>query len=344
MGALMGDGLPYVLSFTDRHGKRRHYFRRKGRALVALPGAPGSPEFLRAYELASGGKIRAGEKRAKPGSVAALVAAYLASANFRDLKPITQASYRLYVEPFREKYGGMPIARMSGDDVSKIIGQPDTPAAGNNVLGAIRRLVRFGMAMSPPMLTVDPTLNVKRRKTPKTGGFIAWTDDDIAAFRGVHGVDTRAGLALALLLYTAQRRADVVRMGWQHISRGRIAVRQSKTDERLRIPLHRELSRVLEVTPRENMTFLVTDYGKPFTPAGFGNWFGERCREAGLGLNAHGLRKAAARRLVEAGCSVHEVMAITGHRTLSEVQRYTREVEQERMADSAVARLSDKPA
>jgi integrase len=112
-----------------------------------------------------------------------------------------------------------------------------------------------------------------------------------------------------------------------------------KTDERLRIPIHAALQAILDATPRENMTFLVTDYGKPFTPAGFGNWFGERCREAGLRLNAHGLRKAAARRLVEAGCSVHEVMAITGHRTLSEVQRYTREVEQERMADAAVRRL-----
>jgi integrase len=109
----------------------------------------------------------------------------------------------------------------------------------------------------------------------------------------------------------------------------------SKTDERLRIRIHPELQAILDATPRENMTFLVTDYGKPFTPAGFGNWFGERCREAGLRLNAHGLRKAAARRLVEAGCTVHEVMAITGHRTLSEVQRYTREVEQERMADAA---------
>jgi integrase len=339
LGAVMGDRLPYVLSFTDRRGKRRHYFRRRGHKRVALPGSPGSPEFLRAYELASGGKISIGEKRSKPGSVAALVAAYLASSDFRDLKPITQASYRLYVEPFRAKYGDLPIARMSADDVRKITAQAATPAAGNNVLGAIRRLVRFGMAMTPPMLTVDPTVNVKRRKTPKTGGFVAWTDEDIETFARHFGVGTRERLAMALLLYTAQRRADMVRMGWQHISTGRVAVRQSKGGERLRIPVHGDLQTILDATPRQNLTFLVTHYGKPFTPAGFGNWFGEKCREAGLELNAHGLRKAAARRLVEAGCSVHEVMAITGHRTLSEVQRYTREVGQERMADSAVARL-----
>jgi integrase len=334
----MGDKLRYVLSFTDRHGHRRHYYRRGGQKLVPLPSEPGSPEFNRAYELAAGQKLSAAKKRIRPGSFGALVAAYYASSEFRDLRPITQASYRIYIEPLRERFGDLP-AQMGGKDVRALIQEPPTPAAGNNVLGAIRRLVAFGLAQTPPMLTSDPTANVKRRKTPRTGGFIAWTDEDIARFERRHDISSRARLAMALLLYSAQRRSDVVRMGWQHVSQGRIAVRQSKTDERLRIPIHPELARVLEAAPRKQMTFLVTDYGKPFTPAGFGNWFGERCREAGLRLNAHGLRKAAARRLVEAGCSVHEVMAITGHRTLSEVQRYTREVEQERMADAAVRRL-----
>jgi integrase len=335
--SVMGDKLRYVLSFTDRHGHRRHYYRRGGQKLVPLPGELGSPEFNRAYELASGGQKPRTAKRIKPGSFGALVAAYYAS-GFCDLKPITQASYRIYIEPLRERFGDMP-AQMSGKDVRALIQEPPTPAAGNNVLGAIRRLVAFGMAQTPPMLTSDPTLGVKRRKVPKTGGFVAWTDNDVAIFSERHDLGSRARLAMALLLYTAQRRADVVRMGWQHVGAGRIAVCQGKTGERLRIRIHPELQAILDATPRTQMTFLVTDYGKPFTPAGFGNWFGERCREAGLRLNAHGLRKAAARRLVEAGCSVHEVMAITGHRTLSEVQRYTREVEQERMADAAVRRL-----
>jgi hypothetical protein len=42
---------------------------------------------------------------------------------------------------------------MNADDVRKIRDHAATPAAGNNVLGAIRRLVRFGMKMTPPMLT-----------------------------------------------------------------------------------------------------------------------------------------------------------------------------------------------
>src|SRR5215470_4234677 len=48
--------LLYVKSYLDRHGKVRHYFRRRGYPTVALPGVPGSPEFMEAYRLASSGE------------------------------------------------------------------------------------------------------------------------------------------------------------------------------------------------------------------------------------------------------------------------------------------------
>jgi integrase len=86
------------------------------------------------------------------------------------------------------------------------------------------------------------------------------------------------------------------------------------------------------------MTFLTTKHGKPFTAAGFGNWFSECVKEAGLPKNcaAHGLRKAAARRLAEAGCSPSQIAAITGHRTLKEVARYTAAASQVALADDAM--------
>jgi integrase len=81
--------------------------------------------------------------------------------------------------------------------------------------------------------------------------------------------------------------------------------------------------------------------GKPFTVAGFGNWLRKCCNEAGLpnGLSAHGLRKAAARRLADIGCSAHEIAAITGHATLSEVQRYTKLADRKRLAQQAMKKL-----
>ena len=61
---------------------------------------------------------------------------------------------------------------------------------------------------------------------------------------------------------------------------------------------------------------------------------------------AHGLRKAACRQLAHAGCTAPVIMAISGHSTLSQVQVYIDEVEQERMAQAAMDKLAatDKAA
>jgi integrase len=135
-------------------------------------------------------------------------------------------------------------------------------------------------------------------------------------------------------------------MGRQHINDGAICVRQQKTGREVWVPVHEALAPILgEASP--NLTFLLTDQGKPYTAAGFGNWFRDQCRAAGLhGCSAHGLRKAAARRLAEAGCSTHEIAAITGHASLKEIARYTEAADRKRLAQSAMAKirtLSDKP-
>jgi len=59
-------------------------------------------------------------------------------------------------------------------------------------------------------------------------------------------------------------------------------------------------------------------------------------------LNVHGLRKLAAAELADAGCSVHEIASITGHKSLSMVQLYTRSADQERLASAAIVRLSEQ--
>ncbi|WP_348770930.1 tyrosine-type recombinase/integrase [Niveispirillum sp. SYP-B3756] len=98
------------------------------------------------------------------------------------------------------------------------------------------------------------------------------------------------------------------------------------------------------MTPREQLAFLTTKYGKPFTAESMGNWFRSTCKEAGLpdGLSAHGLRKAVARRLAEAGCTTHQIAAVTGHKTMKEVERYTQEANREQLAEVAIASIGGK--
>lgn len=129
-------------------------------------------------------------------------------------------------------------------------------------------------------------------------------------------------------------------MGRQHIRDGVLQVRQQKTGAELSIPVHATLAATIAETPSDHLTFLTTQFGQPFAAAGFGNWFRERCNEAGLPhCSAHGLRKAAARRLAEAGCTEHEIAAITGHASLREVARYTKAADQKRLAVAAMDKV-----
>jgi integrase len=112
----------------------------------------------------------------------------------------------------------------------------------------------------------------------------------------------------------------------------------------LQIPLHADLQEILAAHMAEHLTFLTTKAGEPFTAPGLTNWFSDMRRCAGVpaGLSAHGLRKAACRRLAEAGCSANEIAAISGHATLREVERYTKAADQKRMATAAIEAISKK--
>jgi integrase len=344
MPTLMRKPPKYCHGFVDRHGKARWYFRRPGYKRVALPGLPWSPEFMAAYEAATAGestaRVEVGSDRTKPGSFSALVVAYYRSADFARLAESTKNTYRGIIERLRAGYGDKPIAKLERHHVAAMIdSRAKTPAAANNALRILRMLM--GFALDRSMITSDPTWQVKKVRN-KTEGHRTWTEEDIAAFEAAWRIGTKQRLALALLLYTAQRRSDVVLMGPQHVRGGRLQFRQRKTGTEINIPIHPELARIVAATPCGNLTFLVTEYGKPRTPAGFTTWFVECARKAGLPPEStpHGLRKAASRRLAEALRSGHEIMAVTGHKSLKEVTRYTEAASQARLADTAIAALS----
>ena len=132
----------------------------------------------------------------------------------------------------------------------------------------------------------------------------------------------------------------MIKMGWQHITGDSIVVRQEKTGTPLILQMHPELTATLASVPRTNLTFLTTEWGAPFTAAGFSNWFRKQCDAAGLQhCSFHGLRKALATKIANAGGSVDHVKSFTGHKSLVEVARYTRAADQQRLARQALAIL-----
>jgi integrase len=176
----------------------------------------------------------------------------------------------------------------------------------------------------------------------KAGEFHTWTEDEIAQFEVRWPVGSTQRLAFAVLLFTGQRVSDVAAMEATDINAEGICVTQIKTKTKLVIPSHPELATVLATSAAVEGALIRTSFGKRFTQKGRANFMAEAIDKAGLPDRCvtHGLRKAAARRLAEAGCSVHEIMAITGHRTLAEVERYTKATEQKRLARTAMGRLS----
>src|SRR5215475_10059236 len=331
----------YVQAWVDaRDGRAYYYLRRRGYPRVRLPGLPWSPSFMAEYEKAMAGPRTAiGAGRIKPGSVAAVVAEYLDSQQFFGSKSAgTQRMRRGILERFRAAYGERPMALLPAEWIEALL-DSKPPHAARSWLVTLRSLCQF--ALKRRYLRVDPTANIKQRAI-KGDGFHTWTEEEIAQFEAHHPVGTKPRLALALLLFTAQRRSDVVRMGRQHIRDGVLTVRQQKTGATLAIPVHSHLQAVLDATPSEHLTFLVTATGKPYGGNAFSEQFRNWCDTAGLPQRCkpHGLRKTACRRLAESGCSGNEIMAISGHATLKELVRYTAAADQARLARNAMARTA----
>ncbi|MFN3746470.1 MAG: tyrosine-type recombinase/integrase [Hyphomicrobiaceae bacterium] len=335
--------LKHIDRFRDRHGRWRYYYRAGRGKRVALAGAPGSPEFMLAYEQAARGEPveRLRKERGAPGTFDRLVQDYFTSPDYLRLGLATQRAYRGVIERLvvDENIGHRQVREMTREHVQRMLAKRAArPGAANEALKKLRILVRF--AIDKGWRSDDPCARVKKFAE---GQFHTWTDEEIAAFERRWPLGTLARTAFALLLYTGQRRSDVVHMAWPDIDGGIIHVVQRKTGARLGVPVHPALAEALAHWPHSHKTILVTSFGKAFTGNGFGNFMADRIAEAGLPERCvtHGLRKAAARRLAEAGCSANEIAAITGHATLAEVSRYTKAAEQLKLAEAAIARLRD---
>jgi integrase len=295
--------LKYVDAVLKKDGKLYFYFRKR-RKRTPLPGAYNSPEFLEAYwALRKGAKIEIGAARTQPGTVNAAIVALYHHHMFTKNRPITQQTDRNILEAFRAKHGDKRIALLQQHHLEAMIGEKaGKPSAQRNLLRVLR--VLLDVAVKLKMRRDNPALGIKLDPI-KTGGYHSWSEEELRQYEARHPVGTKARLALDLLLYTAERRTDAVALGPAHMRNGRFVYIASKNGAELDIPVAPPLAATIAATPMIGVkTFLVTDYGRPFTPAGFGNWLKDRCKEAGLPhCSAHGLRKAFLRRMAEAGCS-----------------------------------------
>ena len=293
MGYRLMHRLPkFVHGYLDRHGKPRHYLRRPGHVRIPLPGMPFSTEFMDAYAAAMSDAvpISIGIRRTKPGTVEEAVARYFGSGAFAELAPSTQGMRRAVLERLRVEHGEKRIGKLQPEHVARIIGKL-RPWAQRNMMKTLRGLMTF--ALADGLIPTDPTVGVRLTRTKDTGGFVTWPIELIEQYRATHKLGTRARLALELLYGTMQARGDVVRLGRQHAHGGTVSMRRRKTGAPVDIPVLPELQAAIDAMPKaEHLAFLVTEHGKPFSAAGFGNWFRDMCDQAGIAKNSQRARAA----------------------------------------------------
>lgn len=339
-------------------GILRFYFRRGKAKKIPLPGVPGSDEFNEVYYRALKGEIKidaAGPKLAGKGTLRWLCEQYYGSAEFKQLDAKTRHVRRqileaCWAEPTKpgssKKFEDMPLAAFTAKSVRVLRDRKaDFKEAANGRVKALRQVFKWAASPSVELVAANPARDIPYFKSGSEG-FHSWEIDEVERFEERHPVGTKARLALALLIYTVQRRSDVVLFGKQHVRDGVLKFTQHKGRNKkpitLEIPIHPNLQRIIDNSPCGDLTFLVNEFGNGFTSNGFGNWFRKRCDEAGLPqCSAHGLRKAASSRMADRGATEHQIMSMTGHQTSKEVTRYTKAARQKVIARSAVNLLAD---
>jgi integrase len=339
--------LKYVNGFSNkqRQNKRpRYYFRRPGCKAIPLPGLPGSDQFMAAYALALADMpdqpSEIGASRTQPGTVNALVVAYYKGA-WLTLAGDTRSCRRGTIERFRERHGDKRVALLREDHILRMLAEITSPNAKRNWLKTIRHLLRSAI---PTMIKSDPTAGIAKIKLPKSRGHHTWRDEEIVQYRAHWPLGAQQRLVMEFALETASRRGEVVRLGPQHVRNGRIRIERTHGSADVDIRMSPELQAAVDAIPKRHLTYIITAQGKPRSKNGLGNDFAEWVTKAGLPARCrmHGLKKGGMRRLAEDGATAHELMAISGHKTLSEVQRYTADADRKKLADSGMAKRTNR--
>lgn len=271
-----------------------------------------------------------------PGTLGGVLELYRRSPSYTQLAATTRKTYEQAFNVLH-KYGHQDLRGLRRRHVLQIRDDlGETPGVANNVVTALASLCKF--ALDRELIDVNPCIQVPRLKLAE---WRRWTDDEVVRFHGETYEAMRRVLVLAL--YTGQRRSDLCRATWSDVRAGEIRVVQQKTGAKLWIPVHPRLQPYLTAWRADTSTVTVLAHSdrRPWAPNVLSRAFSnERTRLGMDGCTLHGIRKTAAALLAEAGCTTREIMSITGHATLSEVERYTREAEQRTLAVSAMSRLA----
>ncbi|MDE0590456.1 tyrosine-type recombinase/integrase [Halocynthiibacter sp. C4] len=315
-------------------GNPRYYFRPKGEKGKPLPDLPMEhPDFLKAYALLA--KLPASPTlMGIEGTTADAIDRYLRSDNFNALAPSSQQLWRRISLKLREAYGHAPLTGLQSQhiraDISKF-----TPHPANSRLKVWRSLCAYWHEFG--LIPTNPAIEVRKRKAAKSTGFKAWTHDDVRTFRAYWPIDSQERVAFEVLYRSCAAISDAVALGPNMVEDGWLTYTRKKSHSMATAPFSGlvapewfdwtdDLERALAAqTKRHFSLFICTTHGKPRSHKAAASWFSRACTAAGLpDLSAHGVRKYRASMFKENGATPEQRMAILGHETKTEADRYSK--------------------
>ncbi len=323
--------LPYLRSRL-RRGRWFHTYRRGDveRSLGVHGLHPTDPKVLAAWaaEHARWQEMPPDTETPKAGTFAWALDLYTSSnkkwATYADgTRDARSAIFKRY----RTAQGARPIKTITSDAIERALYAKGGHGAVNEYKAlkpVFEHLRRLGHIKKNPFAGIE-------LDKPKIQGLPVAEVEHIAAFQERWPIGTRERLIFDLGLYTGAARTDLAKLARKNIKDDLLVYKRQKSGIDARVPLTAELRAVIDRTPDIAPAFILTRKGKPFEPASLGNKFGDAARAAGMASRLHGLRKAFCIYWAENGATTHQIAAMAGHMSLSEVERYTRAADRERM-------------
>jgi integrase len=319
-----------------------YYHRATGTRLV---GEPGSPEFLASFAAAEHSN-----RQRHAGSLAGLIRDFEGTKQWRRLAESTKTEYRRVFRFWEAEYGTCPYGALEDKAFRKdIIKWHDSfselkPREADNRVTILARILSWGAKDGP--LKVNVLDGFERAYTSDRSDII-WLPEHVDAFMAVASPEMQ--FAMVLALHTGQRQADIRRLGWSIYDGSCITLRQGKAQRPgrpapvVRVPCTRALKATLDAAPRRAAVILTTKTGLAFKKRYFAEHWADTCKKAGItGLHFHDIRGTTVTMLAEAGCTLPEIVSITGH-TLRSAQEILDKylARTSRLAESAIAKFEN---
>ena len=351
----------YLIEEKTRHGKYRYLFHRRpdGRR-TTIKGSPGEPAFEARYSFFAGGgdlaieletaSVERQRNNDRPQIVDELVryhSSHMDNLVTRgEMSKYTTDHYQRFTRRLRDEFGQVPIHTIETHHLEQVLNRwSATSNTWNNALRSFKHL--FGYAKVTWGIKPNPTAELAK-KPIETDGHTPWGIEHLNKYFAYHKLGSKPYLAMMLLVYTASRRSDLVKLGPSHVinleGEEFIRFKPQKTARKsgivVTLPLHADLKEAIEATATGAETFLVTEFGKPYSADGFSNHILDWRRAAGISasVSAHGMRKTVGINMAENEATEYELMATLGHTNPKATEVYTRAANRRRLSTQAASK------